>query len=141
MPNRPCRLRGFDYRGFHSYFLTICTNRRRPVFSDLTFGYVARDQLLQRARVRYFALLAYCLMPDHVHILAQGQTSTASLRPFINGWNTWTGREWRKAHRSPLWQGGYYDHVLRDSESFLGAARYIVMNPVRAGLVQRSEDY
>ncbi|MGH9387032.1 MAG: transposase, partial [Vicinamibacterales bacterium] len=42
---------------------------------------------------------------------------------------------------SPLWQGGYYDHVLRDSESFLGAARYIVMNPVRAGLVQRSEDY
>jgi putative transposase len=141
MPNRPGRLRDFAYEGFHSCFLTICTHNRQTAFRDLGFGYDARDQLLLVARARCFALLAYCLMPDHVHILARGQTATSRLRPMVLSWNTWTAHQWRRNHPWPLWQKGYHDHVLRDDESFLGVARYIIMNPVRAGLVQRPEDY
>ena len=40
-----------------------------------------------------------------------------------------------------LWQEGYWDHTLRDDESLLAIAAYIVLNPVRAGLVASPEDY
>jgi REP element-mobilizing transposase RayT len=40
-----------------------------------------------------------------------------------------------------IWQEGYYDHALRSEESLPDVARYIVMNPVRAGLVKSIRDY
>lgn len=40
-----------------------------------------------------------------------------------------------------LWQPGYYDHLIRDDENLRDAARYIVANPLRAGLVERLGDY
>jgi putative transposase len=141
MPNRPGRLRDFDYRGYHSYFVTVCTHHRVPAFRDLDFAVSARDQLLRLANVWRFALLAYCLMPDHVHILARGKTADASLRTFVLSWNTWTAHKWRRERATRLWQSGYHDHVLRDEEPDLGIARYIILNPVRAGLVSAPQEY
>ena len=41
----------------------------------------------------------------------------------------------------PLWQKGYYEHVLREDEDSKEIAHYIIANPVRAGLVQSPDDY
>ena len=80
-------------------------------------------------------------MPDHVHLLVRGRSETADLRSLILSWNTRTAFEWRRHHSSPLWQSGYYDHILRDDEHPHRVARYILMNPVKAGLASQPADY
>ena len=141
MPNRPGRFPDFNYIGLHTYFLTICTENRQRAFDDFPFGKWAAAQLLQRARPRGVAVIAYCIMPDHAHLVLQGLNDAADLRSLILSWNTRTGFAWREAHGTRLWQRGYYDHVLREGENFLAVARYVLMNPVRAGLVQHAREY
>ena len=141
MPNRPGRFPEFNYIGLHTYFLTICTENRRRAFDDVIFGEWAAAQLLQWARRRGFAVIAYCLMPDHAHLVLQGLNEAANLKSLILSWNTRTAYAWREANGTRLWQCGYYDHVLRDGENFLAVARYVLVNPVRAGLVQLAADY
>ena len=141
MPNRPGRLRDFGYTGHSSYFLTICTADRRPVFEDLDFGRWAIAQLLRQAARREFVVAAYCFMPDHVHMLARGRSDAANLQSLVISWNTRTAYQWRQQHGSRLWQEGYFDRVLRKHDEFFSIARYILMNPVEAGLVTRAEDY
>ena len=80
-------------------------------------------------------------MPDHAHLLLQGQAEGSDLKRLVSCWNTITGHAWRQRCGQRLWQRGYYDHVLRDGQRQLGVARYILMNPVRAGLVDAVADY
>jgi REP element-mobilizing transposase RayT len=141
MPNRPGRLSNFEYRGFYTYFVTVCTHHRLQAFDDLEFGSLVRDQLLRQAQLRSIALLAYCLMPDHVHLLARGRTIDADLRSFMQSWLTRAAYVWRKRGGERLWQSGYHDHVLRDEEPFLSVARYVILNPVRAGMVSTPDEY
>jgi len=141
MPNRPGRLKGFEYVGFVTYFVTICTEKHLRAFADVDFGRWAVAQLLRQAGLRNFEVSAYCLMPDHVHLLLRGRSEDADLRSFIISWNTRTAFQWRQQHQSQLWQKGYFDRVLRKSDDFFGIARYILLNPVQAGLVNRAEDY
>ncbi len=80
-------------------------------------------------------------MPDHVHLVAEGEREDSSLETFIRSWNTQMGYAWRRQHPGALWQTGYYDHVLRGGEPLLAVSRYVVLNPVRAGLVLMAEDW
>ena len=141
VPNRPGRLKDFDYIGHHSYFITICTDQRVAAFADIEFGRWAISQLLTQAEVRGFEITAYCLMPDHVHLLIRGRRQDADLKRFIISWNTRVAYRWRRHHRTAMWQKGYYDRVLRKGDDFFGMARYILRNPVEAGLVEKAEDY
>src|SRR5687768_12445444 len=67
--SRPPRLRHFEYCGFYSYFLTFCTHRRHAAFADAAIARMALEQILRSAARFKFAVFAYCLMPDHVHLL------------------------------------------------------------------------
>jgi putative transposase len=138
---RTSRLREFSYIGPQAYFLTVCTHRRQKAFTIDSFAHDAREKLLRTAAAHGFALPAYCLMPDHVHLLAEGEREDSRLETFVRSWNTQTGFAWRRRHGGPLWQVGYYDHVLRGDESVLAVARYVVLNPVRAGLVMAPEEW
>jgi len=140
-PHRLHRLPAFDYRGLHAYFLTMCTSDRHPAFANHAFAADAAAQLLRSATTFHFAVPAYCLMPDHVHIVLEGEQEDSDMKSFVQSWNTSVGFRWRRAHGTALWQGRYYDHVLRNDVALLEVARYVVMNPVRASLVQKAEDY
>ena len=101
-----------------------------------------------RAIHRYFAgstsnCLAWVLMPDHAHWLVE-LAGAASLSNTIGAL--------KKAIATPvnvsrdgvgqsLWQAGFHDRALRKEDDVLVAARYIVANPIRAGLVARVGDY
>ncbi|MGE0464483.1 MAG: transposase [Vicinamibacterales bacterium] len=141
MRRRPPRLPGFSYVGAHAYFLTACTCRRHPAFRDPEAAACARDQLLHLGLAGGFAVPAYCLMPDHAHLLLEARAASADARRFMARWRQQTGFWWRRRHASPLWQEGYWDWVLREDEDVLGVAAYIVQNPVRAGIVARVQDY
>ena len=80
-------------------------------------------------------------MPDHVHLLVEGKTATADLRRFIKRAKQGAGQAY--AHRAGvrLWQNGYYDRVLRPADDAKAVARYIIWNPVRAGLACVPSEY
>ena len=121
--------------------MTISTFRRARAFDDKGFARLAKEKLLRTATKFQFALVAYVLMPDHVHLLPHGESDDSDFEAFIRGWNTQTGYAWRQRGGSKLWQEGYFERVIRNDANLYLAARYIVMNPVRAGLVENPTEY
>jgi putative transposase len=138
---RPRRLDDFVYIGRVAYFLTICTHQRHRAFENREFARDAIGKLLRTAEKFGFAVYAYCLMPDHVHLVLLGTRDDSDLKAFVHSWNTQTGYAWRQRHGTKLWQGGYYEHILRSDGSIYFAAQYVVMNPVRAGLADDPRRY
>ena len=88
-----------------------------------------------------FALLAYCLMPDHAHLLVEGLADTSALRRFAKLAKQRSGARHAIDVGQRLWQEGYDEHVLRGDEDARHVARYIIENPVRAGLVTTPFQY
>jgi len=80
-------------------------------------------------------------MPDHVHLLLEGLTVDADLRAAVHKWKLRTGFAWRHRTGQRLWQEGFHDYVLRDDDSVAGLVRYIIDNPIRAGLVDDVRRY
>jgi putative transposase len=93
------------------------------------------------ARREGFVILAYCLMPDHVHLLVEGTTPVADLRRFVTRTKQSSGQVYARTNDARLWDEGYHDRVLRKETDVREVARYIVWNPVRAGLSQTPADY
>ncbi len=117
------------------------TSSRRPVFTDLSFGHACIQRLKELRDAHSTPVHAYCLMPDHVHLLV-GSSSTLSLSRLVQSWKSLCYRERRSAGEfEPFWQRGYFDHVVRQEEDLRAAAQYILDNPVRAGLVADFREY
>jgi putative transposase len=118
------------------YLVTAVTAHRKPVFAD--FG--AARTLIQILHHRDCALraktLAYVVMPDHVHWLMQ----LGALQD-LSSCVQWVKSMATKAIGPGLWQKGFHDRTIRHEDDLPAAARYIVANPVRAGLVNRVGAY
>jgi len=86
-------------------------------------------------------VLAYCLMPNHVHLVAVPREAQGLARAIGEAHRRYTRRiNFRKEWRGYLWQGRFGSCVM-DREHCLAAARYIERNPVRAGLVKRAWEW
>lgn len=85
--------------------------------------------------------MAWVLMPDHVHLLVE--LGDESLPALVGRIKTNTARRVRESDPDipRVWARGYHDWALRSEDSIRGVARYVVLNPVRAGLVARVGDY
>jgi putative transposase len=112
----------------------MCTFERRPVFSTDEIHQIVRAELLRTADAEHVEIIVYCFMLDHVHILAEGCRESADIREFARMFRQQSGYTFRRLWRVRLWQEGYYDRVLRSSDDTIEIARYIIANPVRAGL-------
>jgi REP element-mobilizing transposase RayT len=141
MSRVPPRLPRFSYVGIHAYFVTVCTHQRRPVFLEPSAAQDAIDQFLRTALHHQFAAIAYCVMPDHAHVVVEAESDDSNLELLVHGWKTRTGFSWKRHSHQPLWQRGYHERVLREGEPMLGVARYTILNPVRAGLVVSVDEY
>jgi len=84
MSDRPHRLPGFSYVGCHRYSLTFCVRSRNYVFTIATIVADALEQISLAALARGFAICAYCFMPDHLHLLVEGQADNSDLVKFVN---------------------------------------------------------
>ena len=139
--NQPGHLKAFDYRGLHRYSLTFCTDCRRRVFVEAGVVTLVTAQILRAAIENHFAVIAYCFMPDHVHLLIEGLQDDADCLRFIKCAKQYSGYYYSKLRGEKLWQRYGFEHVLRDDELVPVIARYILQNPVRAGLVVDARDY
>jgi putative transposase len=141
MPHQFAHLRSFDYIGIYRYFLTFCTHERRAYF--LSAGHVAlvREQFLRTAREADVALIVYCFMPDHVHLLVEGLRVDADLRRFVKTAKQYSGFYFQQRRHERLWQRYGYERVLRNEDATPDVVRYIIANPVRAAIVASPEEY
>jgi len=97
--------------------------------------------LLQASELSEFSVIAYCFMPDHVHVLLQAQSDDAPLLECIRRFKQVSAFGHRQRTGRVLWQTSFYERVLRDDEETAVVARYVLENPVRAGLTRSVQDY
>jgi putative transposase len=128
------RLPPQNYRGRRIYFITICCAERHPIFTDISVGRGALSQLAKLAAHHSFSLHSFCLMPDHLHFVAQGLEDDCDLVKFVNDFKQRSAYEYRHSHHQQLWQTRFHDHILRSADAVEDVACYIWMNPVRKGL-------
>ncbi|HEX4551059.1 REP-associated tyrosine transposase [Pseudomonas sp.] len=123
------------------YLLTANTLGREPVFKDYRLGRLVVHQFRQTQETGFADTMAWVVMPDHFHWLIQLQKGTlGQLMCQVKSLSTRsinkvTGRA------GSLWQQGFHDHALRREENLVKLARYVVANPLRAGLVEKLGAY
>ncbi|RLJ16245.1 transposase [bacterium endosymbiont of Escarpia laminata] len=119
------------------YLITAVTHERSALFTNLQLGRV----LVSTLRNAPATTLCYVIMPDHLHWLMQ--LEKVSLSSVVQGVKSASAHSINRSlgiHR-PVWQAGFHDHALRRDEDVKLVARYVVANPIRAGLVKRVSDY
>lgn len=123
------------------YLLTVVALQREPVFANWRIGLLLVDQLRCADEASLVTSMAWVVMPDHLHWLLELKHGTlAELMCRIKSRSS-RSINLMRGDQGRLWQRGYYDQALRRDEDIKDAARYIVMNPLRAGLVKRVGDY
>jgi len=139
-------------KGRHSepgrvYLVTAVTIGRMPLFDDLTHGRAVVAALRAIDAKGMAQTLAYVVMPDHLHwLLALGDGATLGrVVGLAKGRSARSVNRLRQARDepaiTPLWQAGYHDHAVRQDEDVRELARYVIANPIRAGLVKQVGEY
>jgi putative transposase len=121
------------------YLVTFVTEDRKNRFADFQ---CARLMAKSLNNSRHTKTLAFVVMPDHVHWLIQLLDETTLSRVLQTTKSVSAHRINRYLKRKGrFWQDGFHDHALRREEAVVDAARYIIANPLRAGLVGNVRDY
>jgi putative transposase len=125
------------------YFITTCTLGRRALLATNQTAAVLTDEWRNSHDRHGWAIGHYVIMPDHVHFFCRAELGAKSLPTFMQKWKQWSSKrmasELKVAGR--VWQEEFFDHVLRSCESYSQKSAYVKENPVRAGLVNNSDDW
>ena len=121
--------------------MTIATKKKQRVFSDKDLAHDFVALLKKLCQENNIPLYAYCVMPDHVHLLISASDKKGIIEFIreIKGLSTKVA--WQRGYGGSIWQRSFYDHFLRKDEDCRIAANYIVHNPQREGIVEHWEDY
>jgi len=116
-------------------------NRRQETFFGDDDYRVYLDLMADWCAMSGVAVWAYCLMPNHVHLICVPETEAALGRAIGEAHRRYTRHvNLREGWRGHLWQGRFASFPM-DERYLLAAARYVELNPVRARMVKRPEDY
>ena len=135
------------YRGEISVAFTLCLKRdignvgagfslREPeivsIFTNILTSVVPKARCI---------VPVYCFMHDHQHLIISGTTTDANVWKAVVSYKQKTGF-WMSENKPGMrWQKDFYDHVIRTNEDIVTQARYILVNPVRKGLVLSWQEY
>ena len=122
------------------FFVTLCTLHRRKINALET----AHDALLKYARAGLenfgVAVGRYVILPDHLHLFVQGGRDFV-LGKWIKGLKRAVATALEAQGSKLIWQPGFFDHLLRNDESYARKWEYVRENPVRAGLVAERDQW
>lgn len=159
------RLADYDYSQDGTYFVTICTRDRKRILSQISVGTGVPDcpkiQLLKHGEIAekylrqmndfygHLSVDKYAIMPDHIHILItvrNGQSRTpvptetgridnrnSTISQFVSTFKRFCNKEYGQ----DIWQGRYYDHVIRNQQDYNEIWQYIENNPTKWMLVHK----
>ncbi len=169
MPQRkPNRIENYDYSQQGAYFITICTQDRKRILSQIHVGTGVLDcpqvRLLKYGEIadKYIRQLGdfydhisvdkYAIMPDHIHILLtiqSGQSETPvptggnkidSKNSTIAKFISTFKRFCNKEYDENIWQSRYYDHVIRNQQDYNEVWEYIENNPRKWAMTKQGRD-
>lgn len=123
-----------------AYVVTTATHARRPLFEALVPGRIVVGEMRRLHAQGAVNSLAFVVMPDHLHWLFTIGEGTR-LPDVVRALKGRSARRLSEHAAPPIWQRGYFDHGLKHEADLRAQARYIVANPLRAGLAETLGDY
>jgi len=119
------------------YFVTICCKKRgRNHLAHPAIGFPLLETIKHRNRRGIWYAHVALLMPDHVHLVLAFPDIDKRLQTVVSKWKEWTAKSLKIE-----WQRDFFEHRLRKEEGFREKADYVLANPVRAGLVEKAEEW
>ena len=142
MPNAQRLRYGRVSELYRIYLCTAVVRDRRPIFTDWQAGRLLIHTIRWQDTQGFTRTIAFVVMPDHIHWLFELRGS-ASLSRVMQSTKKHSARSVNRlvGRRGSLWQPGFHDHALRREEDLREMARYVVLNPIRAGLVRSLREY
>ncbi len=124
------------------YFVTTVTHERKPVFNRFSSSRILINTMKHLDKHNYVNSLSWVVMPDHLHWLFQ-LSDMSTLPEVMKRLKASSARSINRAinRQGAIWQKSYYDRALRYDEDIKRLSRYIIANPLRAGLVKDIGDY
>jgi putative transposase len=125
-----------------AFFLTLCARQHDEPFRNDHLARAVLDAIEFRRSTGVWTIYAYCLMPDHLHLVVQlKRRPTAEdardLLDHVGDFKSFTNRAaWTTGLRGQLWQHDQYDSALRTARDFETRCHYVLNNPVRKGYVE-----
>jgi len=121
-----------------TYFTTFSTSGRRRLFHVESAARLMLDTLRGYREKGSFALHAFAVMPDHVHLLLTPapEVSLEKAIQFMKG-----GFSFRLKSRSEVWERAHFDKRIKDRDGYEACVAYIHANPVAAGLVEDAAQF
>ncbi len=145
LPNRKStKLQNFDYSSKSAYFLTICTNKKQKILSEIhneklilsELGIICKEEIENLHKLYNIEINNYVIMPNHIHILLlllyeDEEINKKSILQIIGGFKSITTKKSNKIkalENNKLWQRSFHDHVVRNEEKFILIRDYIENN-------------
>jgi putative transposase len=125
------------------YFITTCTFGPQAILATGEIATLLSDEWRDAHDRHGWSIGRYVIMPDHVHFFCRAELDAKSLPIFMQKWKPWSSKRMARGLKvaGTIWQEEFFDHVLRSSESYSQKWDYVKENPVRAGLVKKSDDW
>lgn len=138
------RLKGYDYSSNASYFLTVCSDKRKEIFSQIVFDNTVGANIVRLSKIGqkiencilkieeiYPCVFVdnYIIMPNHIHLIL---TIDTNRRPMVAPTVATVIKQFKgaasKEAGTSIWQKGYYDHIIRNENDFNETIKYITFN-------------
>jgi putative transposase len=125
------RLKHYDYQSNGGYFISICTNFKKPLIQiqeKLIIEYVLHDLV---KRFKGLTIDYYVIMSNHIHMILLLEQASVSLSKIIQAFKSLTTLHLKKQgyNANAFWQRNYYEHVIRNEKSLRQIREYIQNNP------------
>lgn len=130
------------YLESHAYFVTTVTYQRQNIFAgDDNCDILIKVLQFYRERI-HFSIFGYVILPDHFHAIIQ-VPEDKSISTIMRGIKRSSAFQINQNlnRRGPVWQAGYYEHVIRSTRDLKARLDYIHKNPLKTGVVKELEKY
>ena len=141
------------------YYITSVTHNRLPVFRTNKLKQITCEAVNEARKSGGFLIFAYVIMPDHFHIITDGSRKASDTLRFLNGITAHRIIKYlkennfsssldklrhetkKREYKYSLWEHHSNTFLITSESTFVQRVNYIHLNPVRAGMVERAEDY
>jgi putative transposase len=122
------RLKEYDYSSNGFYFITVCTNHRKPFFKNTVLLKLVEDEMQILNSTKGVSLDQFVVMPDHLHMIIILDECDLRLGEIVRRFKAKVSKQVTEK----IWQPNYYEHVIRDEKALNKIRNYILNNPLVA---------
>ena len=127
-----------------TFFFTLVTHDRNAIFHDSSSIEVCLSIIKQTQKYHPFELVAFCFIPDHLHVLVTLPDGQKDYSTIIKEIKRKVTKDLRWEHNTPsliVWQKRFWERTIRDEHDFKIHFDYIHYNPIKHGFVENLDDW